>query len=199
MVWYILIYWFASVIITICVRVYNKKRRQDPERMTLKQFLIILFAAPFAIAFLPIIPIGDFFNDLYKKRKERKEIEEEKKFNASLGLGPDEHYLCFSMMGGAGVIKCVDCGYEEKITSFTHGMMSCTIGRQCPNCHTFAYEYNESKKYHTFGEAKDDFICPKCGTVIRKKEESILKGNDDPLFCPKCHSARLRYHMHYIT
>ena len=50
-------------------------------------------------------------------------------------------------------------------------------------------------------KAKDGktFVCPKCGTLIRKKEENILKGNNDPLFCPKCHSARLRYDMIYIT
>lgn len=72
-------------------------------------------------------------------------------------------------MGGAGVIKCRDCGYEEKIISFTHGMMSCNIGRQCPKCHSFVVEHNESKKYHEFGEANEDFTCPKCSSVIRKK------------------------------
>jgi predicted RNA-binding Zn-ribbon protein involved in translation (DUF1610 family) len=154
---------------------------------------------PFVIAILPFIVIGYFFNDMFGKIKKRRKLKEERKFNASLGLGPDEHYLCFSMMHGAGVIKCADCGYEEKITSFTHGIMSCRIGRQCPNCHAFACEYNESKEYHTFGKAKEDFVCPQCGTIIRKKEESIFKGHNDPLFCPKCHSARLRYHMHYIT
>ena len=30
----------------------------------------------------------------------------------------DEQYLCFSKMGGAGVIKCRDCGYEEKNNKF---------------------------------------------------------------------------------
>ena len=73
------------------------------------------------------------------------------------------------------------------------------IGRQCPHCYSFVYEHNNSKKYHTFRESKEDFVCPKCGAVIRKKEESILKGNDDPLFCPQCHSARLHYHPIYNT
>ena len=53
------------------------------------------------------------------------------------------------------------------------------------------------KEYYV--KSEDDFICPKCGAVIRKKEESILKGNDDPLVCPKCQSLRLDYHMSYIT
>jgi predicted RNA-binding Zn-ribbon protein involved in translation (DUF1610 family) len=126
-------------------------------------------------------------------------MEDENKLKEKLGLRPDEDYLRFSRMGGAGIIKCEECGHEEEIISFTHGMMSCDIGRQCPHCHAFAVEHNEGREYHTFGEATEDFICPECGAVIRKKEESILKGNDDPLFCPKCHSPRLSYQMIYIT
>ena len=160
----------------------------------------------FFIVVPPLLPIlfpVFFISDRISKRKEtiRNREEEQKKneLKAKIGLRPDENYMCFSHMGGAGVIKCADCGYEEKITSFTHGFYSCTIGRQCPNCYAFVYEYNESEKYHTFGKATEDFVCEHCGTTVRKKEESIFKGNDDPLFCPKCHSARLHYHMVYIT
>ena len=152
---------------------------------------------------LPILFPAFFVSDRIAKRKEaiknREEEIKENELKAKIGLRPDENYLCFSHMGGAGIIKCADCGYEEKITSFTHGSYSCTIGRQCPNCYAFVYEYNESEEYHTFGEAKEDFVCKHCGAVVRKKEESIFKGNDDPLFCPKCHSVRLRYRMIYIT
>lgn len=123
----------------------------------------------------------------------------EDEIKAKLGLREDEDYLCFSRMGGAGVIKCVDCGYQEEIVSFLHDVTSCYIGRQCPNCHAFLTEHNESEEYHTFGESTEDFLCPHCGTVIRKKEESFLKGNDDPLFCPKCHSPRLHYLLAYMT
>lgn len=130
-----------------------------------------------------------------KNKEELKENE----LKAKLGLRPNEDYLCFSRMGGFGTIECVNCGYKEEITSFIHGINSCSIGRQCPNCHAFVIECNESEHFHSFGEAKEDFVCRHCGTVIRKKEEDILKGNDDPLFCPKCHSARLHYHMLYIT
>lgn len=126
-------------------------------------------------------------------------MEDENKLKEKLGLRPDEDYLCFSRMGGVGVIRCKDCGHEEEIVCFTHGFMSCHIGRQCPHCHAFAVEYNEGQEYHEFGESTEDFICPECGEVIRKKEENILKGNDDPLFCPKCHSPRLEYVMRYIT
>lgn len=160
----------------------------------------------FFIVVPPLLPIlfpVFFISDRISKRKEtiRNREEEQKKneLKAKIGLRPDENYMCFSHMGGTGIIKCADCGYEEKITSFTHGSYSCTIGRQCPNCYAFVYEYNESEEYHTFGEAKEDFVCKHCGAVVRKKEESIFKGNDDPLFCPKCHSVRLRYRMIYIT
>ena len=126
-------------------------------------------------------------------------MEDENKLKEKLGLRPDEDYLCFSRMGGVGVIRCKDCGHEEEIVCFTHGFMSCHIGRQCPHCHAFAVENNEGQEYHEFGESTEDFICPECGEVIRKKEENILKGNGDPLFCPKCHSPRLEYVMRYIT
>ena len=125
-------------------------------------------------------------------------MNEENKLNDESALEPDEN-LCFSRMGGFGVIKCLDCYHREEIVSFVHGAMSCDIGRQCPYCHAFVVEHNESQEYHKFGEATEDFVCPECGTIIRKKEESILKGNDDPLFCPKCHSHRLQYRIRYLT
>lgn len=128
-----------------------------------------------------------------------KQQEKKNGLNSTFDQESNEQYLCFSRMGGAGIVKCRDCGYEEKIVSFTHGMMSCCIGRQCPKCHSFVAEHNESKKYHEFGEATEDFACPKCGTIVRKKEESIFKGNDDPLVCPKCQSTRLEYQISYLT
>lgn len=130
---------------------------------------------------------------------EMKQQENKNELNNTFDIELNEQYLCFSRMGGAGVIKCRDCGYEEKIISFTHGMMSCSIGRQCPECHSFVVEDNESQEYHVMGKSENDFVCPKCGAVIRKKEEHISKGNDDPLVCPKCQSQRLDYHMSYIT
>ena len=60
-------------------------------------------------------------------------------------------------------------------------------------------KYEDMRSCWEFGEAAEDFVCPECGEVIRKKEEDILKGNDAPLFCPKCHSPRLEYGMIYIT
>ena len=126
-------------------------------------------------------------------------MEDEKKLKEEQGFKPYEEYLCFSHMGGAGVIKCKDCGHEEEIVSFIHGDMSCDIGRQCPHCHAFVVEHNEGNAYHEFGKAGEDFVCPECGAIIRKKDEDILKGNDAPLFCPVCHSARLLYELNFLT
>ena len=196
---YVLIYWFISLVLTISIRVYNNKKNKDSEKTTFKQWLTLLITAPFATVFLPVILINVAVSKYKKTREEKKKDKEEIMLKKKLGLKPDEHYLCFSQMGGAGKIECCDCGYQEDIISFVHGEVSCDIGRQCPNCHAFVIEHNESKQYHTFGESDKDFVCPKCGSIIRNKEEDILKGNDDPLYCPKCHSARLKYRMLYIT
>ena len=193
---YLLIYWLVCDVIVISVRACTKNKKEKSERITLKQTLILVFAPPFVILLLPFVSIGFLIGEMMKKWKCKREGNRLKK---KLGLRPDENYRCFSHLGGVGVIKCGDCGYHEKITCFTHGFSSCNIGRQCPNCHTFFTECDESKRFHTFGEAEKDCICPKCGTVVRKKNESILKGNDDPLFCPQCHSARLHYFPLYNT
>ena len=82
---------------------------------------------------LPILFPVFYISDRISKRKEtirnREEEQKENELKAKIGLRPDENYMCFSHMGGAGVIKCTDCGYEEKNTSFSHGFYSCTIGR----------------------------------------------------------------------
>ena len=197
---YFLLYCGICYVVFTCVYVYNMlKGKEIIDKEPKVKILLFLVVTPL----LPILYPVFFVSDRIAKRKEAiRKREEEKKENelkAKIGLRPDENYMCFSHMGGVGIIECGDCGYKEKITCFTHGDYSCTIGRQCPNCHAFVVEYNESEKYHCFGDAEEDFVCRKCGTIIRKKEESIFKGNDDPLFCPKCHSARLHYHMLYIT
>ena len=127
------------------------------------------------------------------KSKKRRE------FIVKYGFSPDEHYECFSMMGGAGVVVCEECGHKEKIVSFIHGFRHSDTGRQCPNCYAFTSEHNVSDNDYSFGKSKSDFLCPHCGSVIRKQDESFLKGNDDPLYCPKCHSHKLHYHFEYMT
>jgi hypothetical protein len=113
---------------------------------------------------LIVIKIDDINKAIKKKQKENE-------IKSILGLGADEDYLCFSRMGGVVIIKCGDCGYQEKITCFTHGFYSCNTGRQCPNCHAFLVECEE---YHKFGDAEGDFVCSKCGAVVRKKDGHII-------------------------
>lgn len=108
-------------------------------------------------------------------------------------------YLSFQNTSGAGVVKCKHCYHTQEIISFVHGPMSADIGRQCPQCGEFCVEHNESKEYHQFGPSTEDFRCPKCNYIIRKKEESIFKGNENPLFCPKCHSVKLEYLTSFLT
>ena len=197
---YLLIYCGMCYLVFICIYVYNIWKGKDiiDEEPKVK-IMFFLVVPPLLPIMFPVFIISDRISKRKETKKNREEEQKKNELKAKIGLRADENYMCFSHMGGAGVIKCADCGYEEKITSFTHGSYSCTIGRQCPNCYAFVVEYNESEKYHCFGDAEEDFVCRKCGTIIRKKEEAISKGNDDPLFCPKCHSARLHYHMIYIT
>ena len=102
------------------------------------------------------------------------------------------------MMGGAGVIECEECGHKEKIVSFLHYWRYSDSGRQCPKCYAFSSEHNVSDNDHSYGKPDSDFLCPHCGTIIRKKDESMTKDDDKPLLCPKCHSHKLVYHCEYI-
>ena len=200
---YLLIYCGVCYIGIICLYAYNRWKRPNRIDGDIKLIIIIILVAPLIPIVMPFgLIVESIINrkeNVMRKKREEEEEKRENEIKTKLGLSADENYLCFSRMGGVGIIECSDCGHKEKIVCFTHGAYQCNIGRQCPNCHTFVVEYNESKKYHCFGDAEKDLVCRKCGTIIRKKEESIFKGNDEPLFCPKCHSARLHYHMIYIT
>ena len=123
------------------------------------------------------------------------EREERKRRDAKCreyGIPEGTYYLSFERISGGGTVYCKDCGYHESIIGFTHGLDECDFGRQCPQCHTFLVE-------HTIGPFTEDSLCPQCGAVVHAKGEDWDKGHDVPLFCPRCHSHRLRYHMEYIT
>ena len=196
---YLLIYYGICYLAFICIYVYNRCKGKNIIDEKPKVKIAILLAVPLLPILFPVVYISDRISKMKEMVKDKKDEQKEKELKARIGLRPDENYLCFYRMGGVGTIKCGECGYQERITSFTHGLYSCYIGRQCPKCHAFLVEYNESKEYHTFGDSNEDFVCTKCGTVVRKKEEPILKGNEDPLFCPQCHSARLFYTLLYLT
>lgn len=192
--WYYLIICYIVCLITcVCIAIYNINRNNEKGDWGPKEWARLFVFGPFV---LPIAPIAFGVSGVMEYLKK---LKKKREFIAKYGFSPDEHYECFSMMGGAGVIVCEECGYQEQIVSFVHGLYHCVTGRQCPNCYTFVSEPNESNKVSTFGKSKEDFVCPHCGTIIRKKEESFFKGNDDPLYCPKCHSHKLHYHSEYIT
>lgn len=94
----------------------------------------------------------------------------------------------FSMMGGAGSVRCRDCSYEQEIVSFTHGYSdtgpTSQTGVQCLQC----------GKLTTIAEGGDndtDVGTPcECGGTLSR---------DHVLFCPKCRSKNLLYEMSYIT
>lgn len=117
----------------------------------------------------------------------------------TLDIPKGTSYLTFQNISGVGYIRCKHCQHSQEVISFVHGPTSATIGRQCPQCGEFCAEYNESKEYHQFGPSKEDFVCPKCKYIIKHKDESIFKGNENPLFCPKCESPDLEYETSYLT
>lgn len=97
--------------------------------------------------------------------------------------------LEFSRLGGAGAIHCRTCGFEQDVTSFTHGYTEdgercCDQGCQCLSC-------GKIVSVHGVGEpARFAVVGCECGGELSR---------DHLLFCPKCRSKDLRYDMHYIT
>lgn len=45
--------------------------------------------------------------------------------------------LYFIKMGGAGTISCLECGFEQEIVSFLHGVSWDSTGYQCQKCGKF--------------------------------------------------------------
>ena len=112
------------------------------------------------------------------------------------GLPEDTYYLSFERIPGGGIVECRDCGHHEEIIGFTHSRDDCEMGYQCPQCLAFVTEHEEFKHSLT---NECDFLCPKCGGVVRAKGVDWFKCKETPLFCPKCHGSHLWYHMRYIT
>ena len=96
-----------------------------------------------------------------------------------------ETNLYFWEMGGAGNIRCCNCGYSEEITSFVHGFESGrpagVEGLQCQSC----------GKFHSlnFEEKRSNRKC-NCGGKLER---------DKSIFCPQCKSKNVKYNMSIIT
>jgi predicted RNA-binding Zn-ribbon protein involved in translation (DUF1610 family) len=194
---YLIICYIVCLLTCVCIAIYNINKNNEKDDWGPKEWARLIVFGPFV---LPIAALAcgvsgimEYPKKLWTKQKKKHEFVEKYEFN------PAEHYICFSMMGGAGVIECEECGHKEKIVSFLHYWRHSDSGRQCPKCYAFSSEHNISDNDHSYGKPVSDFLCPHCGSVIRKKDESITKDDDKPLFCPKCHSHKLHYHCEYIT
>ena len=187
----------VAIVLAICIYFYVTEKKENVKpwcRMT----ALILFAP---VTLVAIIVVG--IKALLKKDPYREQEKQQRELHKArcIEYGPPvgTRYLTFEHISGAGVVYCEECGHKEQVIGFVHGAYECEIGRQCPQCHTFMAEYNRGAHYHTMGLFTEDCLCPKCGAVVHAKGEDWDKGHDVPLFCPRCHSHRLRYHMEYIT
>lgn len=201
MIWwhYFIIIYVFCFLTCVCMAI-NLRKNDSEDEWKVKDRIKLLFFGPFVLPVVIFMFGISRITEYQEARKiKQKFLAKRQELLAKYGISPDEHYLCFSMMGGVGVIVCEECGHKEEIVSFVHGFCHSVTGRQCPKCYAFSKEQNVSDNDYSYGKSESDFLCPHCGTVIRKKEESMIKDNDKPLFCPKCHSHKLVYHCEYMT
>lgn len=96
-----------------------------------------------------------------------------------------EEGLRYFQTNGIGTIRCGDCGFSERITSFIHGIgidgeEGSITGYQCLNCGKFMTSNGHSKSPQ----------CCECGGVPSRRHV---------LFCPKCRSRNMTYHCLEMT
>jgi hypothetical protein len=112
-----------------------------------------------------------------------------KKINNIKKLKYDDSKLYFHRTAGIGKITCKDCNNDEKITSFTHGYDSKT-GKRCDNT---GYQCKDCGKFQTlFGFEHEK-------TVVKNCECGGKLEREKPLFCSKCKSYKVLYHLEYMT
>ena len=206
---YLSLYCGICFIVFTCVYVYNIRKGENILDSDLRVNIALILIVPFLPVLYIVFSIHEIITKIRGKKQESdnlivhdpnffKKLEKERKrIKKKLGLRSDENYLSFSDMCGVGKIRCRDCGYiEEEVVQFIHTPWFISSGRQCPNCYSFVVENHKVVKDKVVDGDKD-FLCPKCGTLIRKKDEWY--NDEAPLFCPKCHSPRLDWRFEYIT
>lgn len=175
------------------VEVQRQTGRLRPSRSSLQALLgqqampkwaVVAFGVTLTLALVLLWPV--FLASWFQERRRGGHGRElwENYLNQPIPRG-----LTFARMGGAGTIFCKDCGYEEEITSFTHGYTAegkrCgTFGHQCQSCGKFS--------------DVDDHGVPLSATALRCECGGQLE-REEVLFCPKCRSTNLGYNMEYIT
>lgn len=128
-------------------------------------------------------------SDFYRFPSERFHTEERL---ASLRISSHYRYLSFSRICSKGVLQCKKCNSSYPIVSRNQLQNITVIGRQCPHCGQICTETIKNEDFHEFS-ILEDFKCPSCDYIIRKKGESVFKGDDNPIFCPHCRSVMLTY------
>ena len=149
--------------------------RQAPPEWKVVAFGAIVAGS--AVLLWPLL-VSHLVQQWMREKREQREWEEER----AKGLQ-------YSLMDGAGVIACEQCGYREEVVSFTHGLTwgpdaSADEGRQCLECGAFTTVHLEGDPPVT--------TVPRCACGGKLSREHFL-------FCPKCRSKKLRYDMSYIT
>lgn len=91
----------------------------------------------------------------------------------------------FWKMGGAGIIRCKNCGFNRELVSFIHSFPMDKwnkSGYQCQSCGRFHEIVNDYK-------IKVPLLCFCGGDLL----------SEDPIFYPVCKKYELEYDMEYIT
>ena len=91
--------------------------------------------------------------------------------------------LYYWRIGGAGIIRCQECDFEQSIISFLHGANNWNkTGYQCQNCGKFQ-------------EIENDLH----GSTVKKCDCGGGLDREKPIFCPKCKTTNVYYDLTGIT
>lgn len=148
---------------------------ENPPLPFWKKFLFEFIMRVFTILLFPLFLIIICIDNFREKNQKKVPI------NSYI----NDNLLYFWKMGGAGIIKCNDCNFNQEIISFLHGFGPNSwnnSGFQCQECgkfHEIEYDMNNS----------NGKLCECGGNLSREK----------PLFCPNCKSTNIEYMMSYIT
>lgn len=162
-----------------------------PERKWFREALIyagraLLFSViwPLILLLMGLNETDKYIRKLRKIHKARRGDEAVEDMRSMIqGDYFDDGKLRFSRMGGKGNFYCNECGYEQELVSFLHGIQDWTsTGYQCQACGKF----HEIERDH---ELTAEPMCDCGGSLSREK----------PLFCPVCRSYKVGYHMTLIT
>jgi hypothetical protein len=120
------------------------------------------------------------------------------------GIGIAGRELWFGHIGGVGKIGCVDCGYAEDITSFTHGSVGSSTGYQCQTCGKFAARHYRQPFSEDSSESRIEHVLMLMEHVesqmeklpekewMERWESDLAKARDDLSHVPEDELARIK-------